>query len=600
MIASADPVAAGALLTYTFTFANAGGRAMDITVTATTPPGTTFDSASGSPTSDPGVGGSGTVTWSYPELPMGGSSIVTMTVRVDAGLANGTPITITGYQVECSMPPGILPELGVDLTVTVQSIRPIIVTKKDYPDPVLTDDLLYYTATVTNLGPQSLTNVLLQEVYDPNLAFVSAIPPPDSGTVDRWTIPFLPFGGSREFVIQMKVRDATEAGSIQHNKVTAETAFGNVSNMFEDTVVTNEDELMTATLDDFPDPAEPDQAVQYDFTFGNGTERDLNNVIVRAWYSPELKFISADRPPDIIAPIAEWNIGTMLAGSSDQIFLTLAPVALFPKGTTAQVRFWVTDDSGATASANESTVFAEPSGPYVITIIGKPKNPSVSVDALEIYSIEIRNITPNPQNVTVTDFLPSSLKFIGASPPAILSPPGATSGGTVTLDDSQPAPRRHRSDRAAHVDPARFHPGHDAGEHGQRERPVGQRRREDLHRPPARPASERRTAAHRDDDGVAHHHPRRAAALHAQGEEQRRRYVQERRRETEHSGRRAAGTVHPGCRLGIERPTAMAARRPDQRGAEHDPRHLPRQRRRTRKHADERHGSVGRSGQLCL
>jgi uncharacterized repeat protein (TIGR01451 family) len=405
---------------------------MDITVTATTPPGTTFDSASGSPTTDPGVGGSGTVTWSYPELPMGGSSIVTMTVRVDAGLANGTPITITGYQVECSMPPGILPELGVDLTVTVQSIRPIIVTKKDYPDPVLTDDLLYYTATVTNLGPQSLTNVLLQEVYDPNLAFVSAIPPPDSGTVDRWTIPFLPFGGSREFVIQMKVRDATEPGSIQHNKVTAETAFGNVSNMFEDTVVTNEDELMTATLDDFPDPAEPDQAVQYDFAFGNGTERDLNNVIVRAWYSPELKFISADRPPDIIAPIAEWNIGTMLAGSSDQIFLTLAPVALFPKGTTAQVRFWVTDDSGATASANESTVFAEPSGPYVITIIGKPKNPSVSVDALEIYSIEIRNITPNPQNVTVTDFLPSSLKFIGASPPAILSPPGATSGGTVT------------------------------------------------------------------------------------------------------------------------------------------------------------------------
>ena len=90
-----------------------------------------------------------------------------MTVLVDAGLPNGTVIVLTGYQVETAMPPVIMPEMGVDLTVTVQSIRPVIVTKKDYPDPVLPGDSLIYTATVTNRSAQSLDQRSAAELYDP-------------------------------------------------------------------------------------------------------------------------------------------------------------------------------------------------------------------------------------------------------------------------------------------------------------------------------------------------------------------------------------------------------------------------------------------------
>ena len=113
---------------------------------------------------------------------------------------------------------------------------------------------------------------------------------------------------------------------------------------------------MTATLDDFPDPAEPVQRVQYDFVL---RQRDRPATSTTSSCAPGTRPSCASSPP-IGRPTSwrrsrEWTIGTLLAGSADQIFLTLEPVALLPKGTTAQVRIWVTDDSGATASAIEST-----------------------------------------------------------------------------------------------------------------------------------------------------------------------------------------------------------------------------------------------------
>jgi uncharacterized repeat protein (TIGR01451 family) len=139
-----------------------------------------------------------------------------------------------------------------------------------------------------------------------------------------------------------------------------------------------------------------------------------------------LQFLTADRPPDIVAPVLQWAIGDMLAGSADHILLTMRPAGVLPKGTTAQVRMWVTDDAGHSASAIESTLFTDASGPYVITIVGQPKNPSVGLDGVVTYTIEVRNVTANTQNARITSFLPDALTFIGASPP------GTLAGGSVS------------------------------------------------------------------------------------------------------------------------------------------------------------------------
>ena len=75
--ASRDPVGSGRLLTYTLVCGNAGGPAADVTVTAATPASTTFQSATPAASSDPGVGGTGTVSWDVADLPQGGGGVVT-------------------------------------------------------------------------------------------------------------------------------------------------------------------------------------------------------------------------------------------------------------------------------------------------------------------------------------------------------------------------------------------------------------------------------------------------------------------------------------------------------------------------------------------
>jgi uncharacterized repeat protein (TIGR01451 family) len=53
-------------------------------------------------------------------------------------------------------------------------IADLSVTKTDNPDPVTVGGALTYTATVTNLGPQEATNVVLEDRMPPQSDFVSA------------------------------------------------------------------------------------------------------------------------------------------------------------------------------------------------------------------------------------------------------------------------------------------------------------------------------------------------------------------------------------------------------------------------------------------
>src|SRR5262249_24090210 len=91
-------VDAGELVTYTLTFANAGGLAPGVTVTATTPANTTYVSAAPAPASAPAVGGVGAVTWTLGDIPSGGAGAVLLTVRVNAPLD-----TLTGCSFRCSI-----------------------------------------------------------------------------------------------------------------------------------------------------------------------------------------------------------------------------------------------------------------------------------------------------------------------------------------------------------------------------------------------------------------------------------------------------------------------------------------------------------------
>ena len=94
--AAPNPVAPGALLTYTITVTDLGpGAATGVGFTNAIPAGTTFVSftaPTGWSPSTPAAGGTGTVSATANALSSGANAVFTLVVRVDTGAADGSTI----------------------------------------------------------------------------------------------------------------------------------------------------------------------------------------------------------------------------------------------------------------------------------------------------------------------------------------------------------------------------------------------------------------------------------------------------------------------------------------------------------------------------
>ena len=85
-------VAAGADVTYTITYTNAGNAtATGVTITDAVPAGFTYQSASVTPDGAPATGFTGTLTWTRPDLAAGASSSFTVTLRPGSPYASANP-----------------------------------------------------------------------------------------------------------------------------------------------------------------------------------------------------------------------------------------------------------------------------------------------------------------------------------------------------------------------------------------------------------------------------------------------------------------------------------------------------------------------------
>ncbi len=179
-----DPVAPGALVSYTITVTNVGPNdASSVTLLNDIPAGTTFASLlapSGWTVNLPDVGGTGTVSASlFDPLASGSHAEFTLVVRVSAAAADNSIIresaTVssetsdpnTDNQADSTTTTVRAPvaEVRADLSVT-QTASPTSAT-------VGADDITL-TVTVTNIGPSPASNVTLTESLPPGVTFVSA------------------------------------------------------------------------------------------------------------------------------------------------------------------------------------------------------------------------------------------------------------------------------------------------------------------------------------------------------------------------------------------------------------------------------------------
>ncbi|GAB4431600.1 MAG: hypothetical protein Kow0031_12700 [Anaerolineae bacterium] len=166
-----DTVQAGDLLTYTITITNdaaSRGAAVGLVFTDAIPANTQYVGHGFSGSTTGGVSGSGpVVTWTLSSLAIGQTADLTLTVRVQSPLTNGTVITNNRYG------PAISNTLFVDppaaVTTTVNSAPVITFSKTVTPNSVVRGQPVTYTITITNSGNETAVN----------LPFTDAVRAPD-------------------------------------------------------------------------------------------------------------------------------------------------------------------------------------------------------------------------------------------------------------------------------------------------------------------------------------------------------------------------------------------------------------------------------------
>ena len=197
--ASPDPVAAGGEITYTLNFENVGDvSATSVVVSDTIPANTTFVSASGGGSPDPGA-----VHWNLGTVPAGSSGVLQLVVRVTSPLPTGTTITNDAYSIDSGE---TAPVTGTPVTTTVVSAPALSISKTDSPDPVPTGGTITYTISYQNTGNANATSVVVSDTVPANTAFVSATGggSPDPSEVMHWNLGTVAAGSSG--MVQMTVR----------------------------------------------------------------------------------------------------------------------------------------------------------------------------------------------------------------------------------------------------------------------------------------------------------------------------------------------------------------------------------------------------------
>lgn len=169
-----DPVTVGNTLTYTLTVMNGGpADATGVTVTDTLPGSLALSTITPSQGSCGNVGN--TVTCNLGTITNGGNATVMIEVTpTEAGAILNTAV-VAGDQPDPD-PSDNSDTQSTTVEGTGEPSANLSITKTGSPDPVIVNQMLTYTVTVTNIGPDDATNVVVTDTLPAGAVFESATP----------------------------------------------------------------------------------------------------------------------------------------------------------------------------------------------------------------------------------------------------------------------------------------------------------------------------------------------------------------------------------------------------------------------------------------
>ncbi len=276
----ADPVAAGAGVTWQLTVTNAGiSDASAVTITDTLPADTTFDigSSTGGCTEAGGI-----VTCDVGDVAAGATVTVIVAATVDSAVPAGTTLSNTATVSSPDPDPDIADNTATEDT-TVEQINDLAVFKSEEVDPVVAGETVTYLLTATNFGPSNATGIVLTDILPGQTTFVSGTAgcAPAGGPIVTCDIGGLAAGDSIDFVIVATVDPSVPEGTTLFNSasITGDGTDPNADNndVQETTEIVSEPEL-TIVKSGAPNPVVAGETLTYTIDIGNAGPSTAANV----------------------------------------------------------------------------------------------------------------------------------------------------------------------------------------------------------------------------------------------------------------------------------------------------------------------------------
>ena len=412
----------GTNITYTITVTNNGPSTVTgATVSDVLPAGTTFVSATGGASYDPGTN---TVHFTTGTLATGGTTSFQITLAVDPALTGTLSNTAS-----VAPPTGVTDPTGGNNSGTdIDTLTPVAdlsIFKTDGQNSVVPGANDTYTITVTNNGPSTVTGAQVSDVLPPGTTFVSATNGAtyDAGTnTVHFTTGTLASGATSSFQLTLAI-SPTQSGPLA-NTATVTPPDGVIdpvpdNNSWTDTGTPTPQADLSISKIDGTVLAVPGTNTTYTITVTNNGPSTVAGAQVSDVLPTGVSFVSATNGAtyDAGTNTVHFATGTLATGgtSSFQITVAISAAATGTLSNTATVTppSGVLDPNSGNNSATDNDLLTPSADLSIAKTDGKI---SAVPGTTTTYTITVTNNGPSTvTGAVVTDVLPTGTTYVGST-----------------------------------------------------------------------------------------------------------------------------------------------------------------------------------------
>ena len=301
-----------------------------------------------------------------------------------------------------------------DYILKIGTTTDVALTKTADRDVLVTGDLIHYTITITNHGPETALDVILEDLIPPEIT--NPMYSLDQGPLDYWpgtlALSDMPPGQVITVVIQGVFDGSTIGPVVNTASVTSHSEDSDPVNN-SDTVITPVNRAASLVIEKTPDkdPAVIGESLTFNISVTNNGPDAAENVIM--YDIVETDFENPEYSLDNGATWYPWH-GQLFAGTLDAGFV----YTFLLRGT---VLSGISDALTNTASVTSDTDDPDPDDNTVTVIVPKSSSADLSVVKTGVpspvaagqtltYIITVTNSGPSPaQDVEITDVLSADL-----------------------------------------------------------------------------------------------------------------------------------------------------------------------------------------------